>query len=109
MDTGDLRILDRVQTLEIKVSVLEGWRTSLKQDLENVAKHSLEVDEKCEKMQEYLDNRKKASERQSTLIQDIKKWLVILVAGWFLMVFLDGAKLSVNEWLKPSGSGQRAP
>jgi hypothetical protein len=108
MDTNDTRLLDRLHNLETRITVLEGWKVSLKGDIESLAKHSIEVDEKCSEIQVYLDERKSVRDRQATLLQDIKKWLAILIAGWLLLVFLDGAKISVLEWLQPSLSGQRA-
>lgn len=105
MDTQGLQLLERLQKLESRVINLEGWRASLKNDLENVATHSLEVDKKCIEIQTYLDDRKAERARVSSLIYDLKKWVVILLAGWFLMTFLDGARVGIIEWLKTSSIG----
>jgi len=109
MDTTDLQILERVQKLETRVTVLEGWRASLKNDLQNVATHSIEVDKKCSEIQEYLDQRRDERKRLQSLVYDLKKWFMVLVVGWALMTFLDGARQGILEWLKTSVSGQRAP
>ena len=100
-----MQLLERVQKLETRLTVLEGWRASLKNDLDTWAKHSLEVDDKCQEIQEYLNERKAERDRHKTLLFDLKKWFVILVAGWMLMTFLDGVKIGAIEWLKSSAFG----
>lgn len=108
MDTGDVKFLERVLNLEARVGALEGWRTSLKNDLENVAKHSLEVDKKCSEIEIYLQERKEQRALARTLLIDVRKWAAVIVVGWLVFTFLDGARFGVLEWLqKKPVSGQQ--
>lgn len=106
MDTDDVKLGERLARIEARLAVLEGWRVSLKNDLDNAAQHTIEVDSKCREIQEYLDERKATRAKQATLVHDIKKWLAILILGWVLMAFLDGAKIGIVEWLKKPVFGQ---
>lgn len=105
METDDVRLGERLARLDARLTVLEGWRASLKNDLDNAAKHTLEVDKQCQEIQLYLEERRKEQDQKDTLIYDIKKWLAILIIGWVLVAFFDGAKVKFKEWLIQSPSG----
>ena len=111
-DSGDVsvhRLDKRVRDIELWIKLHERDHLSWNQKLDNAAAHSLETDKQCAEIQAYLDDRKKVRDRQANLLADVKRLIVFAILGLMWLVFSDGAKVRVSQWLTPSSNiGQRA-
>jgi hypothetical protein len=110
-DSGDVsvhRLDKRMREIELWQKLHERDHLSWNQKLDNFAAH-IETDKQCSEIQAYLDDRKKVRDRQSNLLADVKRLIVFAILGLMWLVFSDGAKVRVSQWLTPNSStGQHA-
>ena len=104
-DTGDItlhKIDKRLRDVEVWLKLHEREHESVDEKINSAAKHSLETDSKCLEISAYLDERKLMRQRQQNLLADVKKWVVIMMLGWMIMLFADGMRQRVLAWLTQS-------